>query len=599
MRKIEVNGASLPDRPLDPRDPIHPGDPPGSPPPALQTWSRLEPLPQTADIRAALQARVADPLWLLARQWQFLEFAGEDAGTPIEVRVEGEAATLSRLQAGNLPPRDYDPDAMPLEVAVEAEPIRARHPRVVADAALHLRRMLDAAGVGEHGLVLATAYPLALGTPRAGDADADWAELARGRAIDARALYAALAPLRATDGSLTALPAHLGIPLAAEGVVRQVLAHWLHWYEDDVVEPPGDAADAWSRHHLEYAFATSAQTSNGEVVVAAEQYPGGTLDWHSVSLSPVSLGAPANPSPPRPARLNPTIPVPADYTGKPADRFWAFEDAAVHFGAVEAGPTDLTRLLLIEFALVYGNDWFVVPARLPVGSMFRMTRFTVLDTFGVASEVGRAQDGDQRWSLFELGGSGDPEHGFFIAPTLSDALGSPPIEQVALFRDEMANMVWGVERRVQGVTGDGYDRAGEPPAPAVPRLDHGASLDYRLATAVPDHWIAFVPVASEGSTIASPVIELQRRAMRRVDADGQQRTVEPLGVLLGGGTELRLAEEEVLREGAVVERAFQHTRWFDGRSLLWLGRRKVPGRGEGASGLRFDVLEQAGTNQTT
>jgi hypothetical protein len=59
------------------------------------------------------------------------------------------------------------------------------------------------------------------------------------------------------------------------------------------------------------------------------------------------------------------------------------------------------------------------------------------------------------------------------------------------------------------------------------------------------------------------------------------------------GDELRLAEEEIPREGAIVERAFQHTRWFDGRSLLWLGRRKSPGRGEGSSGLRFDVLDQA------
>src|SRR5699024_10550074 len=103
-----------------------------------------------------------------------------------------------------------------------------------------------------------------------------------------------------------------------------------------------------------------------------------------------------------------TLPVPADYAGKPADRFWAFEDAAVHFGALDAGPTDLARLLLIEFALVYGNDWFVVPARLPVGSLFRMTSFTVQDTFGVVTEVGRSQDGDPRWSLFELGGAAHP-----------------------------------------------------------------------------------------------------------------------------------------------------------------------------------------------
>ena len=44
------------------------------------------------------------------------------------------------------------------------------------------------------------------------------------------------------------------------------------------------------------------------------------------------------------------------------------------------------------------------------------------------------------------------------------------------------------------------------------------------------------------------------------------------------------------REGAVIERAFQFARWFDGRALLWLGRRKGAGRGERASGLRFDGL---------
>ena len=39
-----------------------------------------------------------------------------------------------------------------------------------------------------------------------------------------------------------------------------------------------------------------------------------------------------------------------------------------------------------------------------------------------------------------------------------------------------------------------------------------------------------------------------------------------------------------------MTRAFQFTRWVDGRPLLWLGRRKRAGRGEGSSGLRFDVI---------
>lgn len=57
---------------------------------------------------------------------------------------------------------------------------------------------------------------------------------------------------------------------------------------------------------------------------------------------------------------------------------------------------------------------------------------------------------------------------------------------------------------------------------------------------------------------------------------------------------LRLGEEEVPREGAMVERAFRYARWVDGRSLTWLGRRKYGGRGESSSGLRFDSLRRDG-----
>ena len=40
----------------------------------------------------------------------------------------------------------------------------------------------------------------------------------------------------------------------------------------------------------------------------------------------------------------------------------------------------------------------------------------------------------------------------------------------------------------------------------------------------------------------------------------------------------------------IVERRFKLARGVDGRTLLWLGRRTTVGRGEGASGLRFDAL---------
>ena len=99
----------------------------------------------------------------------------------------------------------------------------------------------------------------------------------------------------------------------------------------------------------------------------------------------------------------------------------------------------------------------------------------------------------------------------------------------------------------------------------------------------------------------NPVIQLQRRALLRTEMNGERRAIQPKGLLLrtdprqapDAEPPLRIEEEEVPREGAVVTRAFQFARWFDGRSLLWLGRRKRAGRGEGASGLRFDVIAKS------
>jgi hypothetical protein len=284
---------------------------------------------------------------------------------------------------------------------------------------------------------------------------------------------------------------------------------------------------------------------------------------------------------------------------------WEFEDANINFGIVDAGPTDLARMALIEFSLVYGNDWFVVPVRLPVGSVFRATMFTVRDTFGVNTVIGASKNtGALPWSVFSLGGSRVPDGAFFLAPTLVDPLEGAPLEEVALFRDEMANMVWGVERRVQGAAGDAYNRTNDEIQRVAQQQVSGPAIDaqlmYRLATSVPDNWIPFVPVPAEGSTVTNPVIQLQRRVLMRTELDGSTYVAQPRGILLRSDLSqtpdrepaLRIEEEEVPREGAVVTRSFQFGRWFDGRSILWVGKRKRVGRGEGSSGLRFDSTDR-------
>ena len=71
----------------------------------------------------------------------------------------------------------------------------------------------------------------------------------------------------------------------------------------------------------------------------------------------------------------------------PAPRFWEMEDARFDPGAIDAAPNDLGRLLLTSFATVYGNDWFVLPVRLPVGSSEWMALGTSERAWLGASEI--------------------------------------------------------------------------------------------------------------------------------------------------------------------------------------------------------------------
>ena len=98
--------------------------------PSITSWMRLEPRSRDAEMNTSLQARIYDPLWLLARQWQFGEFQGEDNGSPVMARWRAESAPLTRYHSGAIPPTtrvdapNYDGSRMPLETLVEREPVR-------------------------------------------------------------------------------------------------------------------------------------------------------------------------------------------------------------------------------------------------------------------------------------------------------------------------------------------------------------------------------------------------------------------------------------------------------------------------------------------
>jgi hypothetical protein len=301
-----------------------------------------------------------------------------------------------------------------------------------------------------------------------------------------------------------------------------------------------------------------------------------------------SAGIPA----PEELDLN-VVPVPVTYPGMPAPRWWEIEEGRVNFGSLDAGPPDLARLLFVEFVNTFGTDWFVIPIDgVPVGSLTRVESFVVTDTFGEQTVVEPFAGTEEAWNMFRLSGEETGDF-LFVPPTIVGTTEAPPLEEVVLLRDELANLGWAVERLVMSPTGrplrrhEAYQESRRRAQAEEELGPPGASdLTYRLMTTVPDYWIPLVPRPHGDSH------RLVRAAMRRPGPDASPELIPPLGRILDPGpTPLRIHDEEVPRDGANVTRAWQLARDPSGRTHLWLGRRKRSGRGEGSSGLRFDAVE--------
>src|SRR5256885_3971129 len=110
--------------------------------PSITSWTRLEPDARNETMASSLQARIHDPAWLLARQWQFGEFQGEDAGTPVVARWRADRGTITRYfadphSAGTSDGVAYDDSTISLGTIVTREAMHTRAtwtPRLAAEA---------------------------------------------------------------------------------------------------------------------------------------------------------------------------------------------------------------------------------------------------------------------------------------------------------------------------------------------------------------------------------------------------------------------------------------------------------------------------------
>ncbi|HHH28574.1 MAG TPA: hypothetical protein ENK57_09550 [Polyangiaceae bacterium] len=567
-------------------------------------WHRIEPNTIDTAVEEGTEARVADPLWLLARQWQLGEFKGEDAASPIRVQARAysnlvdtfrndaeEDAPVERLRTGH-----------PLECRVETEAVLDGPGAVAlaAEAGAQFLRRLAQEPDGER--LRGFDWRAEFGFDHAADGlDLEHLpprtvrrlELLEACGLDGRKLFSAT---RAQLGRVVSTPADAAL-------VAPAYRAWRSEYGERFVEP-GASGDCWLDERLEYTFSLGARTGVGEVVLAAEEYPGGHLDWYAFEVDPDDTHQLDRRAATR-QDLD-LLPQPAMFRGQGAPRWWEFEDRAVYFGNLSAGPADVARLVVAEFGALFSDDWFLIPLQVPVGSLNRVTRLDVYDVFGDRTKVystavqDKVEYGEDRpWRWFELRGDRSVEdHGrtpwLFVPPALADQQNGRPVERVTLVRDEGANLGWAIEQAIELPTGEPMRRrrqwvGAQKEETAVGERDAEESdaWRYRMQTAVPPWWVPLVPEPTgEGAEVRL------RRGRMQTWEEFDEALVGAKGNIVGVKKALRIFEEEVPRGGIQVTRSWQRARGADGSVHVWMARLKRPGRGDRGSGLEFDVIER-------
>ena len=586
--------------------------------PAVTGWNRLEGNPRTHHFDRALRAEVRDALWMLTRQWQMGEFQGDDAGSPVLARIATQSTIIDRYQAkaGEV---EAFPLTEPLETKVERRPLpwRAGDQRLQFDlrAVVGRRWMKMLKGAFDRGELSAdyrgayrTQYEIAVPNQNlAADAAVcahieGWQHVSAiaGRLMDGFGLleHISVAGNQAADG--------VGAAAGDTAKLTSLAEDLGEWLNDLLGQPSSEDQDAWLPRKLEYQFGCSAPLGANDLVTRAEEYYQGHLDWYSLErTNETGLKGAASGGAAPALRAQTFLPAQLVFSGMPNSRWWEFEDRKTNFGEVKPDKVDLGKLMLLEFGLVYANDWFVFPYTLPVGSISEVKGVAITNVFNERIWVEPASTlptaGWQKWSMFQMTAPAGAPASLALLPAASQVLEGRASEEVALVRDEMANMVWGIEKRISlpsGAAKPGQEAAreyfrylerivGPPPAPPAPV----AAIRYQLMNTVPENWIPFIPVHIEAS---SRETQLQREAMPRLlgTSGAGFEKIRPRTTLLRHGLPKAyfVDEEEVPRSGALVQQAFQRTRWLGGKVFVWFGAWKSTGRGEGSSGLAFDLL---------
>jgi len=591
--------------------------------PSLLAWNRLEPRPRTNSFTRSVRAEVRDALWMITRQWQLGELNAEDTGTAAFARLDMQTSRINRIAKMDEAYVGID-ENMPLECLVEREPVKADLMHRIELGRQFLKMLpveLSAFSGSVAAFTSAVRTTLNFTTPATNPEFYSSPELhqatlaiGNGRAIDG---FRIIEQIKVLANSLSALVTIASPPTGFNAAVDALGIKFVNWYDKVYSTPGSPTEDYWLQRHLEYQFVCSAPLNALDyTMLTAKEYYSGRLDWFSFDIQDSYTAVSVTSGLPDVSVMDnkpfTVIPSKINFGGMPAARFWEMEDRLVDFGNMSASTTDTAQLLVSEFATIYSNDWMLLPYTVPTGSLCKLRKVLVTDVFGQTTYIKPACEND--WTMYTLSTNerslGDTR--LFIPPVVANMEESEPNESITFVRDEMANMVWGIETVVpNGVNGGQNGKEAEQrlksylestttPSPPVPLVSNNAEVKYNIMTHVPENWIPYIPV-NVNNPLETRQIQLQRAAMPRQVLDNPPSgRVRPRTTILQADANVvsntwpasYVYEEEVPRSGAILTQTWQRARWHNGQVALWLGRRKQNGRGEGNSGLKFDYLTQ-------
>ncbi|WP_231459798.1 hypothetical protein [Pedobacter sp. Leaf132] len=565
---------------------------------SITAYNRLEPRARTENFDQSLKACVHDGLWFLTRQWQMGELESEDAGSAIDARLITKQIHIDRMAVQQNPALLYNGE-MPMEAQIERE---------VIPFSLALKIQISQYFLSLHTATLKSTYfskylniyPITVASNPDFENQENSLQLLNStvkRSIDGELLLADVA----NDSFST------GVNIAPEDLaeMKVITNNLINWYKRIYTQPTSDNENAWSGQNLSYGFSSAAPKPDGtQLVMESSNYHSGNLDWYNfdVDLNKRSLDLEQSDYQPELTKDKAIsfIPTATAFKGMPNQRFWEMEDASINFGTLNAKTNDQLLLLFAEFGLVYGNDWFVIPYRMKTNTLCEIDGFVVKDVFGDRTLIQAADAGLdnqwQKWSMFNLSNKdhiGAYNRQFFLTSTLASTLQSAPIEQVNFMRDEMANMVWAIEEIIPDGTGigiDGNEAADKEGILPEPIPDAKALIRYMLGNTVPQNWIPFLPMQLPNNY---QDIHFQRASMPKL-GNPPVDTVKAKGRLLNEQeAPYFINEEEIPYAGTLISRAWQRSRWYNGKTYNWVGRYRQTGRGEGNSKLAFDHIIDA------